>query len=51
VSGDRFDWTEECFAPADIFEKPDALEGLRVLEVVHGHHAYWPGVTRRRASA
>ena len=36
---DYFEWTEELFSPGKEFEKPEALEGIRVLDltmVIHG---------------
>ena len=36
---DYFEWTNELFSPERVFEKPEALEGIRVLDltmVIHG---------------
>ncbi len=35
MTSDYFDWTEELFDPGRIFAKPEALEGIRVVEVAH----------------
>jgi crotonobetainyl-CoA:carnitine CoA-transferase CaiB-like acyl-CoA transferase len=32
---DYFDWTDQLFDPTQIFAKPEALEGIRVVEVAH----------------
>ncbi|MGH7322771.1 MAG: CaiB/BaiF CoA transferase family protein [Candidatus Rokuibacteriota bacterium] len=35
MTPDYFDWTEELFDPERIFSKPEALEGIRVIEIAH----------------
>jgi crotonobetainyl-CoA:carnitine CoA-transferase CaiB-like acyl-CoA transferase len=35
MNDDYFEWTERLFDPGRIFDKPEALEGVRVVEVAH----------------
>lgn len=35
MTEDYFDWTDRLFDPGQLFAKPEALEGIRVVEVAH----------------
>ncbi|MFN3383373.1 MAG: CaiB/BaiF CoA transferase family protein [Archaeoglobaceae archaeon] len=39
MSKDYFDWAKELTDPSKIYEKPEALEGIRVLDVSTGNFA------------